>query len=148
MDAAWPLQGGSEYKFHRHQTRSEQAERALEYGTSLSTLRYERTGRRRSIPRPVNYVQSCHSSNKYTPKPPSRRIQPPSEWHLFPVGSQLVFLHVGSVRPDGLKQIPVSVNKISLRMTRASHAVTVPLGYQGFLPFRRRCSRWPPAGDA
>jgi len=117
VDAAWPLQGGRKYKSHRHQTRSEQAEKALEYGTSLSTLRCERPGQNvqspspNSIPRSVNHAQSCHSSNKYTPKPPRPRIQPPGEWRMSPVGGQLIFLQIGSLRPDGLERVPVSVTE-------------------------------------
>ena len=120
MEAAWPLQGGRKYKSHRHQTGSEQAEKALEYGTSLSTLRCEHPGqnvqspRPNSIPRSANYVQSCLSSNKCTPKPPTPRTQPPGEWRMSPAGGQLIFLQIGSLRPDGLERVPVSVTEHKL----------------------------------
>ena len=114
---------------------SKQAEWALAYGSSLSTFRCEHPGRKRTIsppnpnPRPAARVQSCHSSNKHTPKPPRPRIQPAGEWHLSLVGSQLGFLRVGSLHPDGLKQIPVSVtNKCAngSRFSRGHGTTRIP----------------------
>lgn len=119
MDAAWPLQGGKSVQIPS-------PSKALERGMEGSRVRYlpidspMRTCRsdapilcaQTKSPQPQTKPRLAIRVTNTHPNYPRPRIQPLSEWHLpgrRPIG---LSGHIGSVFPDSLKQIPVSVTDI------------------------------------